>query len=88
MTFSQTVAFLMKCRDFKVHIRTFTLFGLDTAIPSTTAEVVVEEVGISHNSSVSLRMHRYFLKKLFKYEYFDLPVPNTDMCTCYFPIYS
>lgn len=43
MTFSQTDSFLMKFRDFKVLIRTFTLLGLDTAIPSTTVEVVVEE---------------------------------------------
>lgn len=33
-------------RDFKVLIRTFTLLGLDTALPSTTAveEEVTEEV--------------------------------------------
>lgn len=31
----------MKCRDFKVLTRTFTLLGLDTAIPSTIVVIVV-----------------------------------------------
>lgn len=43
----------MKCGDFKVLIRTFTLLGLDTALPSTTAvveEVVTEEERTLHNT--------------------------------------